>query len=209
MLLPLIAAVVVVVIVFFTIRDRDAEIRATILKGTGFALLALSTLFFVMLRVADTLHEHDGWAVVGAIAAWAVPMAILAAIAWLWPDVAIRVIAVLIAATIGLSIWFALDVDGWTAFEDRNGPIRDIVMFVLAAGTAVLALRRAAAAGVLLVILGAVPVAIASLGSLEDVGPAIVFAMPIVAGILFLLSANLSAGAVGAGLGPDRRPKPA
>lgn len=209
MLLPLIAAVVVVVIVFFTIRDRDAEIRATILKGTGFALLSLSTLFFVMFRVADALHEHDGWAVVGAIAAWAVPMAILAAIAWLWPDVAIRVIAVLIAATIGLSIWFALDVDGWTAFEDRNGPIRDIVMFVLAAGTAVLALRRAAAAGVLLVILGAVPVAIASLGSLEDVGPAIVFAMPIVAGILFLLSANLSAGAVGAGLGPDRRPKPA
>ncbi|HEU4526660.1 MAG TPA: hypothetical protein VFT80_01875 [Actinomycetota bacterium] len=209
MLLPLIAAVVVVVIVFFTIRDRDAEIRATILKGTGFALLALSTQFFVMFRVADTLHEHDGWAVVGAIAAWAVPMAILAAIAWLWPDVAIRVIAVLIAATIGLSIWFALDVDGWTAFEDRNGPIRDIVMFVLAAGTAVLALRRAAAAGVLLVILGAVPVAIASLGSLEDVGPAIVFAMPNVAGILFLLSANLSAGGVGAGLGPDRRPKPA
>lgn len=209
MLLPLIAAVFVVVIVFYTIRDRDAEIRATILKGTGFALLSLSTLFFVMFRVADALHEHDGWAVVGAIAAWAVPMAILAAIAWLWPDVAIRVIAVLIAATIGLSIWFALDVDGWTAFEDRNGPIRDIVMFVLAAGTAVLALRRAAAAGVLLVILGAVPVAIASLGSLEDVGPAIVFAMPIVAGILFLLSANLSAGGVGAGLGPDRRPKPA
>lgn len=209
MLLPLIAAVFVVVIVFYTIRDRDAEIRATILKGTGFALLSLSTLFFVMFRVADALHEHDGWPVVGAIAAWAVPMAILAAIAWLWPDVAIRVIAVLIAATIGLSIWFALDVDGWTAFEDRNGPIRDIVMFVLAAGTAVLALRRAAAAGVLLVILGAVPVAIASLGSLEDVGPAIVFAMPIVAGILFLLSANLSAGAVGAGLGPDRRPKPA
>lgn len=209
MLLPLIAAVFVVVIVFYTIRDRDAEIRATILKGTGFALLSLSTLFFVMFRVADALHEHDGWPVVGAIAAWAVPMAILAAIAWLWPDVAIRVIAVLIAATIGLSIWFALDVDGWTAFEDRNGPIRDIVMFVLAAGTAVLALRRAAAAGVLLVILGAVPVAIASLGSLEDVGPAIVFAMPNVAGILFLLSANLSAGGVGAGLGPDRRPKPA
>lgn len=209
MLFPLIAAVVVVVIVFFTIRDRDAETRAAILKGTGLALLALSTLFFVMFRVADALHEHDGWAVVGAIAAWAVPMAILAAIAWLWPDVAIRVIAVLIAATIGLAIWFALDVDGWTAFEDRNGPFRDIVMFVLAAGAAVLALRRAAAAGALLVILGAVPVAIASLGSLEDVGPAFVFAMPVVSGILFLLSANLSAGAVGAGLGSDRRPKPA
>ena len=43
MLLPLIAAVVVVVFVFFTIRDRDAETRATILKGTGFALGALST----------------------------------------------------------------------------------------------------------------------------------------------------------------------
>ena len=122
MLLPLIAAVVVVVFVFFTIGDRDAETRATILKGTGFALLTLSTLFFVMFRVADTLHEHDGWAVVGAIAAWAVPMAVLAAIAWLWPDVAIRVIAVLIAATIVLAIWFALDVDGWTAFEDPERP---------------------------------------------------------------------------------------
>lgn len=61
MLLPLIAAVVVVVIVFFTIRDREAETRAAILEGTGFALLALSTLFFAMFRVADTLDEHDGW----------------------------------------------------------------------------------------------------------------------------------------------------
>ncbi|HEX5951507.1 MAG TPA: hypothetical protein VFZ96_10945, partial [Actinomycetota bacterium] len=149
MLFPLIAAVVVVVIVFFTIRDRDAETRASILEGTAFALLALSTLFFVMFRVADTLHDHDGWAVVRTIAAWAVPMAVLVVVAWLWPDLAIWVIGVLIATTIGLAIWFAVDVDGWTAFEDRNGPVRDIVMFVLAAGAAVLALRRTAAAGVL------------------------------------------------------------
>jgi hypothetical protein len=209
MLFPLIAAVVMLLIAFFTIRDRDAETRASILKGTAFALLMLSTLFFVMFRTADARHQHDGWAVVGAIAAWAVPLATLVAVAWLWPDLAVWVIAILIAATIGLAIWFAVDVDGWTAFEDRNGPVRDIVMFVLAAGAAVLALRRTAAAGVLLVILGAVPVAIASLGSLEDSGPAIVFAMPIVAGILFLLSANLSGGPIGAGLGRGRHPRPA
>ena len=90
-------------------------------------------------------------------------------------------IAVLIAATIVLAIWFALDVDGY-GVRGSERPGRDIVMFVLAAGAAVLALRRTAAAGVLLVILGAVPVAIAGLGSLEDIGPGIVFAMPIVAG---------------------------
>lgn len=208
MLYFVLAAVVVITVVFLAIRDRDVETRASILRGTGFGLMALSTLLFGTFVVADTVHDPGGWEAVGMIAAWAVPMAGLAALSWFWPDGAVWVICALVVAMVGVATWFAVDVDGWTAFEDRNGPVRDIALFVVAAGAAVLGLRRTASAGVLLLILGVVPTAIASVGSLEEIGPAIVFSTPVIAGILYLLSANLSARAVGAGL-PQGRPRPA
>lgn len=202
------AAVIVIAVVFLAIRDRDVETRASILKGTGFGLMALSTLLFGGFVVADAVHDPGGWEAVGMIAAWAVPMAVLAALSWIWPDRAVWVMGALVVAMIGLAIWFAVDVDGWAAFEDRNGPVRDIALFVVAAGAAVLGLRRTASAGVLLLVLGVVPTAIASLGSLEEIGPAIVFSTPVIAGILYLLSANLSERGAGARL-PQRRPRPA
>jgi len=39
---------------------------------------------------------------------------------------------------IGVSVWFALDPEAWRSFEDRHGPIRAVLNFVLVAAIAVL-----------------------------------------------------------------------
>jgi hypothetical protein len=87
------------------------------------------------------------------------------------------------AAVIGVSVWFALNPQAWRAFEDRHGPIRAIVAFVLVAAIAVLGLKRTAVAGVLLLVVGVVPLAVSSLGSLLGFASlSVVSAAPAIAG---------------------------
>lgn len=207
--LPL--AAVIIVMLFFVLRDRDRATRSSVLKRTGFILMAASTLFFGLFVVGETLVDPGGWKALGLIAAWAVPLAALAAISWFRPGSAVWVFAVLIAAVIGVSIWFAVDPEGWRAFEDRNGPIRDIVMFIVVAAVALLGLKRTATAGVMLLILGIVPIAIMSFGSLAGSGSLwVVTSTPVISGILYLLSAKMSgSSARGAKLEPESRPSPA
>ena len=49
--------------------------------------------------------------------------------------------------------------------EDRHGPVRAVITFVLVTAIALLGLKRTAAAGVLLLAAGIIPVAVSSLGS--------------------------------------------
>jgi hypothetical protein len=158
---------------------------ARFLKWAGFAVMALSTLIAGAFIVGETLSDPGGWKAVGLVAAWAFPLAVLAALAWYRQDWAVPVFAVLTAAVIGMSIWFAVSPRG-------RGPTDAILTFALAAAIAVLGLKRTGVAGLLLLIVGIVPVAVSSLvrghggfGSLAAVSFA-----PIVTGILYLLSAS-------------------
>jgi hypothetical protein len=93
---------------------------------------------------------------------------------------------VLTAAVIGVSIWFALSPHAWRSFEDRNGPVRAVITFVLAAAITVLGLRRTAAAGILLLAVGVIPVAVSSLGSFAGFASlSVVSAAPVIAGVLY------------------------
>jgi hypothetical protein len=77
----------------------------------------------------------------------------------------------------------------------------------LAAAVALLGLRRTVAAGVLLLILGVVPVVVSSLGSqLGFASLAVVSSAPFVAGVLYLCSAAL-AGRSAPPLGMRARPQ--
>ena len=166
------------------------------LKWVGFTVVALSTLIAGAFIVGETFTDPGGWKAAGLVAAWAVPLAVLAALAWYRPGLAVPVFAVLTAAVIGMSFWFAVSPRG-------KGPTDAILTFALAGPIAVLGLKRAGVAGVLLLIVGTVPFAVSSLvrghggfGSLAAVSVA-----PIVSGILYLLSASIKgSGAVGGGL---------
>lgn len=111
-----------------------------------------ATSFFGPFVVGETVTDPGGWEALGLVAAWAIPFVALTALAWFRPTWATWLFAVLIAGVIGVSAWFALDPDGWRAFEDRNGPVRDVATFVLAAGIALLGLKRTAVAGWMLLV---------------------------------------------------------
>jgi hypothetical protein len=188
---PIIAIIVILAVVFLT-RQPDPQKRARILKRAGFGVMAFITALFGLFVVGETFTDPGGWEALGLVAAWAVPLAALAGVAWYRPDWATRLFSVLIAAVIGASVWFAVDPQGWRVFEDRHGPIRAILSFVLAAAVAVLGLQRTAVAGLLLV-LGVVPVVVSSLGSrLGLASLAVVGSAPLIAGVLYVWSAAVA-----------------
>jgi hypothetical protein len=81
----------------------------------------------------------------------------------------------------------------WRSFEDRHGPLRAVITVILAAAMAVLGLERSVAAGILLLAVGVIPVAVSSLGSFLGLASlSIASAAPVITGILYLVSAQLA-----------------
>ena len=161
---------------------------APLLKWAGFTLMALSTLTAGIFIIGETSADPGGWKAAGLVAGWAVPLAVLAALAWYRPGWAIPVCVALTGALIGMSIWFAVSPRG-------KGPTEAICTFALAAAVAVLGLKRTGVAGVLLLVLGVVPFLVSSLGRghvLKSL--AAVSLVPIATGILYLLSARIKGG---------------
>ena len=206
-------AVLVILAVVFLASRRDSLQRARILKRVGLGVLASITAFFGLFVAAETITDPGGWKGLGLVAAWLVPLGVLAAVAWYRPVWAVRLFAVLVAAVIGVSVWFATNPEGWRTFEDRLGPVRAIISLVLAAAVALLGWKRTTAAGVLLLVLGVVPVVVSGLGSsLGLVSLAMVSSAAAIAGVLYLWSvalADRSAPPGGSQARPEGRPKPA
>ena len=174
-------------------RQPDPGRRAVALRQTGFWVTAGLAFFFGAMLAGETFTDPGGWAAAGLVAAWAVPLAGLVALSWFRPGWAVWVLAVLSAAVIGASIWLALSPQAWRAFEDRHGPIQAVITFVVVAAIAVLGLKRTLAAGTMMVIVGVIPVAVSSLGGLAGAAPlAVVSTMPVITGILYLVSARLA-----------------
>ena len=174
-------------------RQSDPAKRAAFVRRAGFGLMALSAFFFGAFIIGDTFADPGGWKAAGLVSAWAVPLAGLAALSWFRPGWAVYVLAVLSAAVIGVSVWFALNLHAWRSFEDRHGPIRAVVAFVLVAAIAVLGLKRTSVAGVLLLAVGVIPVAVSSLASfLGFASLSVVSAAPVIAGVLYVVSAHMA-----------------
>jgi hypothetical protein len=180
---------------------------ARLLKWAGFILMALSTLIAGIFIIGETFADPGGWKAAGLVAVWAVPLAALAALAWYRPGWAIPVCVALTAVLIGTSIWFAVSPRG-------KGPTDAIFTFALAAAVAVLGLKRTGVAGVLLLVVGIVPFLVSSLGRGHALSSlAAVSFVPIVTGILYLLSASIKGGqqarSARANTGPGELPKAA
>jgi hypothetical protein len=189
----LIVLVFIILAVVLLARLSDPAQHARILKRTGFSVMAFTSAFFGLFVIDETLTDPGGWKGLGLVAAWAIPLAALAAVAWCRPGWAARLFPVLIAAVIGFSGWFAADPEGWRAFEDRHGPVRAIISFVLAAAVALLGLKRTALAGAMLLVLGVVPMVVSSLGSQFGFASlAVVSSAPVIAGVLYLWSAAVA-----------------
>lgn len=190
MLIAIIALIAVPVAVLYA-RQPDRVKRARFLRRAGFTVMALSTALVGIFAIGETFDQPGGWKAAGLVAAWVLPLAALGTLAWFRPAWSVPVLAALTAAVIGISVWFAVSPESWRSFENRNGPIRDFLVLVLAAAVAVLGQKRTAIAGALLLVLGIAPIAISSLGSRGGFGSlAVVSLAPVVSGVLYLLAAR-------------------
>jgi len=190
-LLGIVALLIVALVLVALLREPAG--RGRFLKRVGFWVTALFTAFIGLFIVGDTLTDPGGWEGVGLVALWAIPFAGLATLAWYRPDVAARVFAVLVLAVVGLSVWFAINPGGWRSFENHNGPVLTVITFVLAAALAVFGLKRTALAGMMLLVVGIVPIALSRLGHGGGFGSlAVASIAPVLTGTLYLASAATS-----------------
>ncbi|HEU4422958.1 MAG TPA: hypothetical protein VFR67_10550 [Pilimelia sp.] len=189
-LVGLAVAVTVVIVVAWR---RTAADRVLFLRRSGLVLMAVWTVVGGAWIAAEMFADPGGWPAVVLIAAWLAPLAALLAVTWYRPDVATVLLGAFTAAAVGAGLWAALDPESWRAFENDNGPVRAIVTFVLAAPIALLGWTRPRPAGVLLVVLGVVPVALAAAAAVSGLGSLIVVSvLPVLTGTLYLLADTLA-----------------
>ena len=187
----LIVGVLVALAAFFFARHGNPVRRARILRRTGFTLMVLNVAFFGTFLTGDTFSDPGGWRAIGLIAIWLIPMVALGLLAWLYPDRTGWLLAAVVAVVIGLSIWFAIDPAAWRAVENRNGPIRAVIVFVVSAILALWGLRRTMRAGVLLVIVGFLPILLSSFGRGGIASVAVAGTVPFLTGVLYVAAGYL------------------
>jgi hypothetical protein len=157
--------------------------------------MAFATAFFAAFAVGETTSDPGGLAPLGWIAVWLIPLAGLIVLAWFHPLFALPVFFGLTAVVLVMAAWAVAQSESWRRFEDVQGPVRAIVVFVLTAAIAVYGLHRPREAGWLLVILGVLPLVMSSLSGHLASGSLLVAVTPAtIAGVLYLIAARLDAG---------------
>lgn len=182
--------VAVIASVVYVIRTRDPAKRGRSLRKAALILMGAFSAFLALFIAGDTFTDPGGWAAVGYVATWAVPIAVLAALAWFRPSFAARVFAALMIGVFALFTWSALASEAWKSFEDSTGPVRAIVAFAIAAPLALLGWKRPFAAGVMLLLMMVPAAILIAIGG--AIGAAIFLATSpaSVAGIFYLLAAR-------------------
>lgn len=189
----------------------SARTWENVLRRVGFSLIAVTTLAFGVFVVGETLDDPGGWAAVGLIALWAVPLVVLCLVAWRLPGPALTLLAVLTGLLVLASLWFVLAPGAWRDVENQVGPVRAIAVWVLAAAVAVLGLRRTRPAAVLLLVIALVPLALTGLRHGGSASLAVMALPALITGVLYLLSSSVRPRTRGGGpaQGPVSPPTPA
>jgi hypothetical protein len=179
------------------LRQPDRSVRARALVWTAAAIMAAFTVLAGLFISSFALADPGGSEGVMLVVSWAVPIAVLAALAWLRPAWAAPALTVLTTLLIVAGMWFAVDSASWRALENANGPVRAVSVLALAFPAAVLGLKRTAVAGWLLLALGLGPIGFSALGSLAGVvALSAISVIPLITGLLYLVAARMTRGAV-------------
>jgi hypothetical protein len=191
------AAVLVIAIVLPIVlrRRQGGTSQAWAVKWVGFGIMAGFSLIAGLFIAGEAFDDPGGVAAIPAVLAWLVPLLLLVALALFAARWGAWVLAGLTVVMVVASIWFVVDPARWRALEDQVGPVRTIAVFVVVAALGVLGLKRTAFAGWLLLGVGLVPVMITGLGDLAGVASlSVVSVAPVIAGVLYLVSAQLTRG---------------
>lgn len=172
--------------------EPDTGRRAWFVRGTAFVDLAAVTAVIGLVFAADAVGSPGGWRAALLIGGSLAVIAGLGALSWSRPELAVRVLPIVIGLVIAASVTFAVDTGPWWELENREGPVRAVLTLVVAAGIAPLGLRRPLAAGLLLLGLGMIPPAVSSLGGRSGLAALAVVSIPaVVSGLLFVVAGLL------------------
>lgn len=166
--------------------DRSGKMRRLTIGG-----LALFVVMAAVFTAAEALDDPGGWSGIGLIALWAVPLVALAVLSWRRPDPTSLIVGGVVVGVAGMDSWAAFAPHQWSSFEHGLGPVRAIVTFAVAGVLTVLAIKRTARAGLMLVAVGAIPLVLGVLRPRGTSAPLSLLSAPLtVAGVLLLTSAR-------------------
>ena len=125
-------------------------------------------------------------------ALWVVPALGLAVLSFYRPDTALPVLAVAALIPIGFGVWTLLDYQGARSWEDQRGPVSLVFVVAIGLPLAVAGLSRPTRAGLLMLAITVLPLALSLLGAGSDWGQALsigVLSAPVVAGgVMYVLA---------------------
>ncbi len=188
----LVLAVMAVSITIYIARHRDAAGRANFLRQAGFAITAVFGGFFGLLLAGESISDPGGLESAGLIAAWAIPLTVLILLAWRRQIWAGQVLLFLVGLDVAVNFWFLADSGSWRALENNIGPVRAIYLFVLGSALAVYGLSRTLPAGLMLLVAGVAPTALAYQNRAGLSSLALASAAPLITGALYLTSAAIT-----------------
>lgn len=201
--LPFIVVAIVLMVVSY-LRHREAESRARSLRRSGFGFMLVYVAFGSLFIIGETFSDPGGWAAVGWVALWLVPMVSISLFAWFHSDRAEPILMALTGVIVASSVWYAIDSHAGRAFENNHGPVRGIAIFALSAALAAFGYRRPRRGGMLLLVAGAIPILVSTLasGGLAMSSLGALAAPAIITGVLYLWSSRVG------GVGPKSRNLP-
>lgn len=193
-LLPLGLLLAAVLLGVLLVRGRSPARRAHLLRRAGFWLMALNAVLVGLFVIGETVDEPGGWQAVGLIAAWLVPLAVLAVLAWRRPEAAGWVLGGLTGVVVLGAVWFAVAPEAVRGLENHVGPVRALAVFVVSAALGVLGLARTRLAAVLLLVVGLGPMLLGGLGRGGMSSLAAMSLPAVLTGALYLASALAARG---------------
>ena len=132
----------------------------TIIALTIMGLFAALASMFIL---GEVFTDPGGGTAVVLSAIWVLPVVVVSGVVLLRPEAGGWLLMGLTGAAIGVVLWAALDPDLWRTIQEDTGPVLAIALFALSIPIAVAGWRRPLFAGILLVILGVVPLVSLSL----------------------------------------------
>ena len=176
---------------------------AKVLRYAAFTLMMLLGLLGGLFVAGYAFEDLSTWAAIGSTAAWLLPTVALGVVAFRYPNESAPWFAGLTGVVAVLTL---LDSAVQVVDRDAVGPVAAIGVFALAVSLAVLGLRRAALAGLLLVLLGLAQLGATVVGFADELrgggGPSLgdllttsggVIVTPVVlVGLLYLVAGSLT-----------------
>ncbi|MDA8262952.1 MAG: hypothetical protein M0Z47_08980 [Actinomycetota bacterium] len=152
-------------------RHDDALGRALALRRVGLGIVLVFATMVGVFMAGEALADPGGWAAVGMICAWTVPLGALTLFAWLRPEPAFRVLRLAAVALIALDTLTLIGVRSVQSFQLSYDPARDVAGVVIMAALGVVGYKLPGQAARLAVVTFALPLAVAVVA--ESTGDAV------------------------------------